>query len=136
MRFIYRILCLAVVLAGLCHTQLNAAPGHPHPYLMPPAEKQRLLQRIKTNEIAREQYEQIKARANQGKFGDAALVFALEGGEKHAATVRSHLLQLVRYRTPRLDDDIAAGEICVDDRRGVGIRPGHGWTNRLCGRIG
>jgi len=88
---------------------MEAAPSHPHPYLMPHAEKQRLLERIRTSEIARKQYEEIKARADQGKFDDAALVFALEGGENRVAPVRNHLLQLVRHRNPHLDEDIAAG---------------------------
>lgn len=98
-----------VVAACASLGELAAAPAHPHPYLMPPAEKHRLLERVRTNDVARQQFEAMKARAEEGKFADAALVFALEGGERTAATVRSHLLQMVRYRAPRLEEDIAAG---------------------------
>ena len=35
-----------IVLATLGAPQLVAAPAHPHPYLMPPTEKQRLLERL------------------------------------------------------------------------------------------
>lgn len=100
---------LRVLLIILCAASSGAAPAHDHPYLMPPAEKQRLLERLRTNETARRQFEIIKARANQGGFVDAALVFALEGDHKLAETVRKHLLQHVRERTRSLDEDIAAG---------------------------
>jgi len=100
---------LVLVLALLRAGHLAAAPAHPHPYLMPPAEKERLLERVRSSDPARKQFEAIKARAKEGTFGDAALVFALEGDQKAAATVRRHLLDLVRYRGPRLDEDIAAG---------------------------
>ena len=40
----------AVVASGWT-ASLHAAPGHPHPYLMPPAEKQRLLERIRTSDL-------------------------------------------------------------------------------------
>jgi hypothetical protein len=100
---------IGVVLAGLWAGHLAAAPPHPHPYLLPPAEKQRLLERIGKHEIARKQYQEIKVRADRGQPGDAALVFALEGDRKYVASVRNHLLQLVKYRNPRLDEDIAAG---------------------------
>jgi len=104
-----RVFNLLVVLANLWGGHLAAAPAHPHPYLMPPAEKQRLLERLRSSETARKEYEAIKARANQGKFADAALVFALEGGQKSSDTVRGHLLELVRYRSQHLAEDIAAG---------------------------
>ncbi len=87
----------------------GAEPSHPHPYLMPPFEKQRLLERIQKNDTFRKQFEKIKERADQGKFADSALVFALESGTKYAEIVCQHLLQLVRYREPRLDEDILAG---------------------------
>src|SRR6185503_8756462 len=58
------------------------APAHGHPYLMPPAEKQRLLEQIRSNKEARKQFEAMQSRAEQGKFVDAALVFALEGNQK------------------------------------------------------
>ncbi|MDQ1317018.1 MAG: hypothetical protein QG588_667, partial [Candidatus Poribacteria bacterium] len=87
----------------------DVSPSHPHPYLMPPDEKQRLLDRINISEAFSNQYSKIKECADQGKFSDAALVFALEGGEKYVAIVRNHLLQLVEYRSPRLDEDISAG---------------------------
>ena len=102
-----RVFNLLVVLANLWGGHLAAAPAHPHPYLMPPAEKQRLLERLRSSETARKEYEAIKARANQGKFADAALVFALEGGQKSSDTVRGHLLELVRYRSQHLDAAIA-----------------------------
>ena len=102
-------LLIAVLAVNWWAPHLAAAPAHPHPYLMPPAEKQRLLERLRSSETARQQIEAIKARANQGKFADAALVFALEGGQESADTVRRHLLELVHYRSPRLDEDIAAG---------------------------
>ena len=86
-----------------------AAPAHGHPYLMPPAEKQRLLDHLRSNKAARKQFEAMKTRAEQGKFVDAALVFALEGNQKTAGVVRRHLLEHVRYRTPSVDADIAAG---------------------------
>ena len=108
-RYTWRRFVIGVFLACLWSVSLKAAPAHSHPYLMPPAEKQRLLQRIRTSEIAGRQYQEIKARADQGQPGDAALVFALEGDPKYVAAVRNHLLQLVRYRGPRLDEDIAAG---------------------------
>jgi hypothetical protein len=76
---------------------------------MPPAEKERLLERLRSSPTSRNQFEPIKARANQGKFADAALVFALEGEQKFAATVRRHLLEHVRSRSRSLDEDIAAG---------------------------
>jgi len=104
-----RVFNLLVVIANFWALHLAAAPAHPHPYLIPPAEKQRLLERLRSSEAVREQYEAIKARANQGKFTDAALVFALEGRQVSSDTVRRHLLELVRYRGPRLDEDIAAG---------------------------
>jgi hypothetical protein len=102
-------LLIAVLLGNLWALPLTAAPAHPHPYLMPPAEKQRLLERLRSSEDARRQFEGIKARANQGKFADAALVFALEGGQKFSDIVRRHLLEHVRSRSPKLDEDIAAG---------------------------
>ncbi len=76
---------------------------------MPPAEKERLLERVRSTETVRKQYEAIKARAHDGKFAEAALVFALDGDQKSFETARRHLLELVRYRGPRLDEDIAAG---------------------------
>src|SRR5438094_741834 len=60
----------AVLLANLWSLHLAAAPAHPQPYLMPPVEKQRLLERLRSSESARKQFEAIKARANQGKFAD------------------------------------------------------------------
>ena len=104
-----RVCSLLGLLAGLWGGHLVAAPAHPHPYLMPPAEKQRLLERLRSSEAARTQYEAIKARADQGQFTDAALVFALEGGQKPADAVRRHLMETVQYRHPRLDEDVAAG---------------------------
>lgn len=100
---------VGAVVASVWTASLHAAPGHPHPYLMPPAEKRRLLERIRTSETACRQYEEIKVRAGQGKPGDAALVFALEGDDTYVVPVRNHLLQVVEYRGPRLDEDIAAG---------------------------
>ena len=88
---------------------LMGAPVHPHPYLLPPAEKQRLTERLRTNDSARQQFEAIKTRAKEGKFADAALAFALEGGPKFSEVVRRHLLQVLRERTKGLDEDIAAG---------------------------
>ncbi|HGE70833.1 TPA: hypothetical protein ENX78_08370 [Candidatus Poribacteria bacterium] len=88
---------------------LSAKPSHPHPYLMPPAEKQRLLKSINENEMVRKQFDKIKERADQGNFYDSALVFAIEGGEKYANITKNHLLRLVEYRSPRLDEDILAG---------------------------
>src|SRR5262245_5391869 len=103
------VLNLVVILAGLQGGRLAAAPAHPHPYLMPPAEKQRLLERLRSNESVRKQFEAMKARASEGKFADAAIVFALEGDRKFAEIVRRHLLQVLRERSARLDEDIAAG---------------------------
>src|SRR5262245_34019469 len=100
---------LLVVFANLWGVNLAAAPAHPHPYLMPPAEKQRLLERLRSSAPARQQYESIKARAREGKFADAALVYALEEDENSAKTVRRHLLEQVRSRSRSLDEDIAAG---------------------------
>src|SRR5215216_6100764 len=70
---------LLVLFTILCASPSVAAPAPDHPYLIPPAEKQRLLERLRSNEAARRQFETIKTRANQGKFVDAALLFALEG---------------------------------------------------------
>ncbi len=100
---------LPVIFTILCPTPLIPAPARVHPYLMPPAEKQRLLERLRSSESAREQFEAIKTRANQGNFVDAALVFALEGNQKSADIVRGHLLDQVRSRTASLDADISAG---------------------------
>jgi hypothetical protein len=97
------------VLANVWALHLEAAPAHSHPYLMPPAEKERLLERLRSSETARKQFEAMKVRASQGKFADAALVFALEGNQKSADTVRRHLLGVVRDRGKRLDEDVAAG---------------------------
>jgi hypothetical protein len=89
---------------------LTGAPAHPHPYLMPPAEKQRLVDRLRSNESARRQFETIKAQAREGKFADdAALAFALEGDAKFSEVVRRHLLKVIRERSKDLDEDIAAG---------------------------
>jgi len=103
--------CLAagLLLAGPRLAMVLAAPAHPRPFLMPPAEKARLLERIRSNEAARKQYEAIKARADHGSPGDAALVYALEGGQRYADAVRKSLLEKVRYRAPRLEEDIVAG---------------------------
>jgi heparinase II/III-like protein len=76
---------------------------------MPPAEKQRLLDHLRSNKAAHRQFEAMKTRAEQGKFVDAALEFALEGNQKAADVVRRHLLEHVRSRTASLDADIAAG---------------------------
>ena len=100
---------LLVLFTILYATPLAAAPAHAHPYLMPPAEKQRLLERLRSNESARRQFEAMKEAANKGNFADAALVFALEADQKSADVVRRHLLEHVRYRTPSVDADIAAG---------------------------
>jgi hypothetical protein len=100
---------LLLAFAFLGPTRLPAAPAHEHPYLLPSAEKRRLLERLGSNEAVRRQFETIKTRARQGKFADAALVFALEGNEKSADIVRKHLLNHVRERTRSLDADIAAG---------------------------
>src|SRR5437879_12366327 len=100
---------LLILFIVLYATPLAAAPAHAHPYLMPPAEKQRLLERLRSNESARRQFEAMKEASNQGKFVDAALVFALEADEKSAEVVRRHLLEQVRSRTPSLDADIATG---------------------------
>lgn len=91
------------------NSDLSNEPSHSHPYLLPPSEKQRLLERISTNPIFHNQYERIKERAEVGNFSDSALVFALEGEGKYAKNVRNHLIQLVEYRGPRLDEDILAG---------------------------
>src|SRR5262245_24620445 len=98
---------LLVLLAELWGGHLAAAPAHPH--LVPSAEKDRLLERLRTSAAARKQYESIKARANQGKFAEAALVFGLEGEQKFADIVRHQLLGHVRSRSRSLDEDIAAG---------------------------
>jgi hypothetical protein len=99
-----------VLLGALANVlSLMGAPAHPHPYLMPPAEKQRLVERIRSNESARQQFETIKTRAREGKFADAALVFALDGDPKFSGVVRKHLLQVIRERSKGLDEDIAAG---------------------------
>jgi len=100
--------CLAIglVLAGPQMAAVHAAPAHPRPFLMPPAEKAPLLERAGSKELARKQYETIKARADQGSPGDAALMYALEGGQRYADTVRRNLLEKVRYRAPRLDEDV------------------------------
>ena len=100
---------LLVLFAILSPTSLAVAPARAHPHVMPPAEKQRLLERLRSNESARKQFEAMKAAANQGKSVEAALVFALEGNHKFADLVRRHLLDHVRDRTPSLDADIAAG---------------------------
>src|SRR5215831_14428357 len=102
-------LVLPVLFTILFTTPLIAAPAHDHPYLMPPGEKQRLLERLRSNEAARRQFETFKTRSNEGKFVDAAVVFAVEGNQKSADIVRKHLLEYVRSRTRSLDADIAAG---------------------------
>ena len=49
---------LFVLLGALANVgPLRAAPAHPHPYLMPPAEKQRLTERLRSNQSARQQFE-------------------------------------------------------------------------------
>ena len=101
------VFALVVVLANLF--PLVGAPAHPHPYLMPPVEKERLLERLRSSETVRKQFEMIKGRAKEGKLTDAALVFALEGDRRSAETVRRRLLEVVRSRSKGLDEDIAAG---------------------------
>jgi hypothetical protein len=109
MRKVIQAASVLLVLFTILRTPLAAAPAHPHPYLMPPAEKQRLLERLRSNESARKQFEAMKAKASQEKFADAAVVFALEGDPKFSEMVRRHLLQVLRERSARLDEDIAAG---------------------------
>src|SRR5436190_17217128 len=83
---------LLVLFTILRATPVVAAPAHGHPYLMPPAAKQRLVDHLRSNEAARKQFEAMKTRAEQGKVVEAALVFGLEGKQKAAEVVRRHLL--------------------------------------------
>ena len=62
-----RILHLLAAFTVMSGGSLAAAPAHPHPYLMPPAEKQRLLERLRSKAGAT-QYEALKARADQGQL--------------------------------------------------------------------
>src|SRR5687767_7159915 len=101
---------LFLLFGGLAHwLPLIGAPAHPHPYLMPPEERQRVVDRLRTNQNARAHFETIKTRAKEGKFADAALAFALEGDPQFSERVRRHLLQVLRERSKGLDEDIAAG---------------------------
>ena len=93
----------------LCAAAAAETAPRSRPYLFPDSEKQRVLDRIARFDWARQQYGEIKARADQGNPGDAALVYALEGGDRYAARVGQHLLAWVRGGTPGLDADIAAG---------------------------
>ncbi|HUW32308.1 MAG TPA: hypothetical protein VM223_11915 [Planctomycetota bacterium] len=93
----------------MCAAAAAETVPHRRPCLFPDSEKQRVLDRIARFAWARQQYDGIKASADRGNPGDAALVYALEGGDRYAARVREQLLQWVRYHTPGLDADIAAG---------------------------
>ena len=59
-----------------------AGADQAHPYLRPPSEKERLLERLHSSETVRKQFDSMKVQAAQGKFVEAALVFALEGDRK------------------------------------------------------
>ena len=93
----------------VCATAAAETAPRRRPYLFPDSERQRVLDRIARFDWASRQYEAIKAGADRGDPGDAALVHALEGGDHYAARVREHLLAWVRRSTPSLDADIAAG---------------------------
>ena len=105
----YILSALGFLLGNIGFGVADAAPAHSRPFLMPKAAKERILERIRSNAEAQHQYQEIKMRADSGKPGDAAIVYSLEGGDRYAQAVCKNLLEIVRYRTPRLDDDISAG---------------------------
>ena len=93
----------------VCATAAAETAPRRRPYLFPDSEKQRVQDRIARFDWARRQYGEMKTRADQGSPGDAALVYAIDGGDRYVARVREHLLAWVRGTTPGLDADIAAG---------------------------
>ncbi len=78
--------CLAVrvVLTGPRLAVVYAAPAHPRLFLMPPAEKARLLKRTRSNESARTQYEAIcfaVDRPHKARFNGASIRISARPGD-------------------------------------------------------
>ena len=69
-------------LQGTCAEEaelpLPAEPTHGRPYLMPKAERQRLRGLIASKGWAKEEYEQLKKKAESGDGYWTAFLFALE----------------------------------------------------------
>ena len=77
-------LAVGLVLAGPRMAAVDAAPAHPRPFLMPPAEKARLLKRTRSNESARKQYEAIcfaLDRPQKARFDGASIRISVRPGE-------------------------------------------------------
>jgi len=88
---------------------LPAEPKHGRPYLMPETERQRIRGLIAREGWAKEEYEQLKKKADGGDGYSAAFLFALERDAKYVPTATKWLLgkfspRGVKRFKDRLDD--------------------------------
>ena len=88
---------------------LPAEPKHGRPFLMPAAERQRLRGLIAREGWAKEEYEQLKKKADGGDGYAAAFLFALERDAKYVPAATKWLLRRLSPRgvkrfKDRLDD--------------------------------
>jgi len=66
-------------------------PAHERPYFMPPAERQRILDLVRTQTWAKAEHERLRAAADKGQGFPAGLLYALEGDARHLEAARKYL---------------------------------------------
>ena len=101
---------------------LPAEPKHGRPYLMPEAERQRIRGLIAREGWAKQDYEQLKKKADGGDGYSAAFLFALERDAKYVPAATKWLLgNLAPQRVKRFKDRLDDPEFFAGGRPWMGI---------------
>ena len=101
---------------------LPAEPKHGRPYLMPEAERQRLRGLIAREGWAKQDYEQLKKKADGGDGYAAAFLFALERDAKYVPAATKWLLgKLAPHKVKRFKDRLDDPKFFAGGRPWMGI---------------
>jgi hypothetical protein len=82
--------CVAALLAP--SLQSGDVPAHERPFLMPAAERERILATIRSEEWAKAEHVRVKAAAEKGDGYQSAFLYALEGDAKYLPAARKWLM--------------------------------------------
>ena len=101
---------------------LPAEPKHGRPYLMPETERQRIRGLIAREGWAKQDYEQLKKKADGGDGYSAAFLFALERDAKYVPTATKWLLgKLAPHKVTRFKDRLDDPKFFAGGRPWMGI---------------
>ena len=101
---------------------LPAEPKHGRPYMMPEAERQRIRGLIAREGWAKQDYEQLKKKAEGGDGYAAAFLFALERDAKYVPAATKWLLaKFAPHRVKRFKDRLDDPKFFAGARPWMGV---------------